>query len=186
MFCGRAAPSPESRLFDIPIYADSSPFGNMSPTHQHAGVFRVLVLTRFSRTCHKVRCVGEQSQQLFDPGSHMAPRRLPKYGPYGPQWPPPPPPSFTFLSVFRAAVELFEAFSENKLPVCMKNSNLHVRQTQDASIHHVQSACSDLSAEKCNLTHQFSQEPPAMSSIQRSRLCSGSQLNLGKLGFVGR
>lgn len=68
----------------------------------------------------------------------------------------------------------------------MKNSNLQVRQTQDATIHHIQSACSDLSAEKCNLTYQFSQEPPAMRSIKSSLLCSSSQLNLGKLGFVGR
>lgn len=66
----------------------------------------------------------------------------------------------------------------------MKDSILQVRQTQGATIHHIPSARSDLSADKCNLTHQFTDEPPAMRSIKCSRLCSGSQLNLHKLALL--
>lgn len=68
----------------------------------------------------------------------------------------------------------------------MKDSILHVRQAQDATIHHIPSACSDLLADKCNLTRQFTDKPPAVRSIKCSPLCSSSQLNLCTLGFVER
>lgn len=73
-----------------------------------------------------------------------------------------------------------------KLPVCMKDSILQVRRTQDATIPQIPSGRSDLSADKCNPTHQFTDEPPAGRSVKCSPLCSGSQLNLRKLGFVER
>lgn len=68
----------------------------------------------------------------------------------------------------------------------MKDSILQVRQTKDATIHQIPSGRSDLSADKCNPTHQFTDEPPASRSIKCSLLCSSSQLNLRKLGFVER
>lgn len=55
----------------------------MSSTAQHAKVWKPLVLTDFTCTCHKVYRVGEQPEQLFDPNKPYGPN-MPKYRPYGP------------------------------------------------------------------------------------------------------
>lgn len=50
----------------------------MSSTPQHAEMWEPLVLTDYSCTCHKVCCVGEQLEQIFDPNQPYGPNMVAK------------------------------------------------------------------------------------------------------------
>lgn len=121
----------------------------------------------------------------------MAPRHLPKHSPYGQQWLPLPLLLFTFLFFEALALSLFGPFFfspfQNKCGVTSFASKIPFCKSDRHKMPPFiifQSACSDLSADKCNLTYQFTHEPSAMRSIKCSLLCSSSQSNLRKLGLL--
>lgn len=167
----------------------------MSPSLRHAEVFRVLVVKHVSHV-PAIRCgeSGSSHNRSLTPTAIWPRDGCPNTAHMG---------SngcrrcrccrslFSSLKRWRSACLGLFFFSpfQNKCGVTSLHQKFHSASQTDTRCHHSsysKSACSDLSADKCNLTYQFTHEPSAMRSIKCSLLCSSSQSNLRKLGFVER